>query len=557
MNRTKIYTLASVLLAGLVLGSCAQPLTKKVYFTSVRPHAYLPTDKEEKAGNMGMLSEIVTYSQKVDTLKRAPKGDEKPKEDGIKTQVIEAVTVTAERPRVKISTLRKGRINLTFLVTVPRALMDERYQVVLSPRLLTEDTTMTLPPVVLKGREFKAAQDKEQKALQAFQESIVDPSKYDSVFFNRKAHRSFMGRLQQDYYSAYRRQFSLQLAYERWRRIMEERYLNANAARAGAYDTKYHAKALDMLGAAYRDELSGRDSVGQRKGFDMLYSPERRAAYLARGERQLDSTNVPGKFRMLFERGWTMDSIENKSFTEKDSLEVAQHTYNFRAIAHNESRRTNADTYRRHIVHFPLIEETQYEAGVTPDKDFVYLYSRDLEVTPQMKKRMKVIVDSRISAIDQSTWMQRGVDTLTFVISGINDLVDATLIDRLNEKPEAAAEYKLGLERMAARDYRGALEYLRKYPDYNGALALAGMEEDERALMVLNQLGANGKVEYLKAICLTRLSRHEEAKAALLRAVKLQSFLVYKAETEAALAPLMTDPAFVRELKSGAEELDE
>ena len=92
-----------------------------------------------------------------------------------------------------------------------------------------------------------------------------------------------------------------------------------------------------------------------------------------------------------------MDSIENRSFTEKDSLEVAQHTYNFRAIAHNESRRTNADTYRRHIVHFPLIEETQYEAGLTPDKDFVYLYSRDLEVTPQMKKRMKVIVDSRIS----------------------------------------------------------------------------------------------------------------------------------------------------------------
>ena len=139
---------------------------------------------------------------------------------------------------------------------------------------------MALPPVVLKGREFKAAQDKEQKALQAFQESIVDPSKYDSVFFNRKAHGSFMERLQREYYSAYRRQFSLQLAYERWRRIMETRYLEANAARAGAYDTKYHAKALDMLGAAYRDELSGRDSVGQRKGFDMLYTPERRAAYL-------------------------------------------------------------------------------------------------------------------------------------------------------------------------------------------------------------------------------------------------------------------------------------
>ena len=557
MNRIKSYTFASVLTAGLVLGSCASPLTKKLYFTSSRPRAYLPTDKEEQAGRTGMLSEIVTYSQKVDTLKRTPKAEAKPKDDGIKTQVIEAVTVTAERPRVKISTLRKGRINLTFLVTVPRAMMDERYQVVLSPRLMTEDTVMALPPVVLKGRDFKVAQDKEQKAFARFNKSIIDSAKYDSAFFDSKAHRRFMGHLQNDYYWAYRRQLSLQLSYERWRRIMEQRYMEYNASRAGAYDTEYHAKALEMLRAAYRDELSGLDSVGQRKGFEMLYPASRRAAYLKRWERRIDSTNIPNKYRMLFERDWTIDSMENKSLTEKDSLEVATHTYNFRAIAHNESRRTNAGLYRRHIVHFPLIEEPQHEGNVTPGKDFVYLYSRDLEVTPQMKKRMKVVVDSRITAIDQSTWMQRGTDTLAFVISGLNDLVDATLIDRLNEKPDAAAEYKLGLERMAARDYRGALEYLRKYPDYNGALALAGMDENERALQVLNQLGANGKVEYLKAICLTRLSRHAEARAALLRAVKKQSYLVYKAETEASLAPLMQDAAFVRELKSSAEELDE
>ena len=557
MNRIKSYTFASVLTAGLVLGSCASPLTKKLYFTSSRPRAYLPTDKEEQAGRTGMLSEIVTYSQKVDTLKRAPKAEAKPKDDGIKTQVIEAVTVTAERPRVKISTLRKGRINLTFLVTVPRAMMDERYQVVLSPRLMTEDTVMALPPVVLKGRDFKVAQDKEQKAFARFNKSIIDSAKYDSAFFDSKAHRRFMGHLQNDYYCAYRRQLSLQLSYERWRRIMEQRYMEYNASRAGAYDTEYHAKALEMLRAAYRDELSGLDSVGQRKGFEMLYPASRREAYLKRWERRIDSTNIPNKYRMLFERDWTIDSMENKSLTEKDSLEVATHTYNFRAIAHNESRRTNAGLYRRHIVHFPLIEEAQHEGNVTPGKDFVYLYSRDLEVTPQMKKRMKVVVDSRITAVDQSTWMQRGTDTLAFVISGLNDLVDATLIDRLNEKPDAAAEYKLGLERMAARDYRGALEYLRKYPDYNGALALAGMDENERALQVLNQLGANGKVEYLKAICLTRLSRHAEARAALLRAVKKQSYLVYKAETEAGLAPLMQDAAFVRELKSSAEELDE
>ena len=42
-----------------------------------------------------------------------------------------------------------------------------------------------------------------------------------------------------------------------------------------------------------------------------------------------------------------------------------------------------------------------------------------------------------------------------------------------------------------------------------------------------------------------------------MRAVKQQSFLVYKAETEPVFAPLLADPAFLKQLKSEAEELDE
>ena len=56
MNRIKSYTFASVLTAGLVLGSCASPLTKKLYFTSSRPRAYLPTDKEERHQDSGHRS---------------------------------------------------------------------------------------------------------------------------------------------------------------------------------------------------------------------------------------------------------------------------------------------------------------------------------------------------------------------------------------------------------------------------------------------------------------------------------------------------------------------
>ena len=106
---------AACLLAVVMLASCGEPMTKKLFFQSQRPQVLLPTEKEEQAGRMGQLSEIVTYQQKVDTLKRTNKAlDSVQKgDDGIKTFSIKEVTITAERPRVKISTLRKGKVSLS------------------------------------------------------------------------------------------------------------------------------------------------------------------------------------------------------------------------------------------------------------------------------------------------------------------------------------------------------------------------------------------------------------------------------------------------------------
>ena len=177
-------------------------------------------------------------------------------------------------------------------------------------------------------------------------------------------------------------------------------------------------------------------------------------------------------------------------------------------------------------------------------------------MTPQIQKKIRVAVDARVTAVDKSTWSQRGLDTLSFVISGINDLVDPSLIDRWSDKVEAAEEYKQGLERMAARDYHGALEIFRKYPDYNAAVAFAGLGDDERALIVLNQLNSTGKVEYLKALCYARQSNQAKAKEALTEAVKQESFLAFKAESEAAFADILADKAFLKQLLEHSEELE-
>ena len=539
------------------LGSCSQPMTQRLFFQSHRPQVLLPTDKEEQAGRMGQLSEIVSYQQKVDTLHH-PKKEEAAakKDDGLKTFSLEGVTITAERPRVKVSTLRKGKVNLTFLIKIPRGFMDERYQMVLTPSVMSGDTTFALPPVVLKGKEFAKVQEKELKAFGLFKESLVDSAKYDSVFFNQKRFRSVMKGLQGDYFYSYKRQLNRLLSYENWRRKIETRYLRHNARVRGQYDAAYNDKALSMLRSAYWKDLSGKDSTGLGLRFDSIYTPERRTRYLDRAERKLTERNVPETYRDLFLRGLTLDSLENKSLTELDSLKISRHTYDFRAIARNETKRQNEDTYRRHMVSFPLIDSAHLDQAITPSQDFVYLYSRDIEVTPQIQKKIRVAVDARVTAVDKSTWSQRGIDTLSFVISGINDLVDPSLIDRWSDKVEAAEEYKQGLERMAARDYHGALEIFRKYPDYNAAVAFAGLGDDERALIVLNQLNSTGKVEYLKALCYARQSNQAKAKEALTEAVKQESFLAFKAESEAAFADILADKAFLKQLLEHSEELE-
>ena len=545
------------LIGVMTLGSCSQPMTQRLFFQSHRPQVLLPTDKEEQAGRMGQLSEIVSYQQKVDTLHR-PKEEEAvaKKDNGLKTFSLEGVTITAERPRVKVSTLRKGKVNLTFLIKIPRGFMDERYQMVLTPSVMSGDTTFALPPVVLKGKEFAKVQEKELKAFGLFKESLVDSAKYDSVFFNQKRFRSVMKGLQGDYFYSYKRQLNRLLSYENWRRKIETRYLRHNARVRGQYDAAYNDKALSMLRSAYWKDLSGKDSTGLGLRFDSIYTPERRATYLGRAERKLTERNVPETYRDLFLRGLTLDSLENKSLTELDSLKISRHTYDFRAIARNETKRQNEDTYRRHMVSFPLIDSAHLDQAITPSQDFVYLYSRDIEVTPQIQKKIRVAVDARVTAVDKSTWSQRGIDTLSFVISGINDLVDPSLIDRWSDKVEAAEEYKQGLERMAARDYHGALEIFRKYPDYNAAVAFAGLGDDERALIVLNQLNSTGKVEYLKALCYARQSNQAKAKEALTEAVKQESFLAFKAESEAAFADILADKAFLKQLLEHSEELE-
>lgn len=530
--------------------SCSKPITQSLFQQSGRAHIYLPTDKEER---QGILAEQVSYRTTVDTIRSTAKKPADELGEGINLQTL---TVVADRPKIKISTIRNGKVNLRFLVTLPKQFMDSRWQVVLTPKLINGEEQRALPPIVLQGTEFARVQRTQLERYGKFEAGIVDSAKYDSIFFNSKKLDGFMKRLQSSYFASYWQDYKLQRSYDKWLRTMQQRQLYFNARRTGSYDARVNDKALAMLEKAYEMDLYGEDSASLRRTFAAKYDAKHREQYLERRLMSIDERDVPRAYRYHFKYNLTMDSLKNKSVTELDSLSAARHTYDFRSIARNESKRNAKDIYRKHMIQLPEIEGASVRDSIRYGRDYVHLYSHDIEVTEALQRRLSVVLDTRVTAIDQTSWSQAGMDTLSFVVSGLNDLVDHSLADRLTE--DQRKDYDEGIKRLAVRDYRGAVDILRFFPDFNSALCLTAMGHNDQALKLLEQLTPTGKIEYLKAIIFARRADWSKAKAALMSAVKLESVLAFKVDVDPEFVGLLEQyPTLAEQLVDIADGLDE
>lgn len=543
------YSLGAIACASIALASCAKrPLTSALFEQSGRAHIYLPTQKEERSA---IIAERVSYQTKVDTIRpnhNKANNSSHDEDPSMKTRELDLFTVIADRPKVKISTVRNGRINLSFLTTMPSAFMDERYQVVLYPTLINGDKRIAMPPLVLQGSKFREVQDAEYAKYAKFEESIIDSTKYDSIYFDRKRHDSFITNLQRSYLDSYTRDYDLQIRYDRWKQNMEQRYIDYNARVAGAYDSRTATGHLEALRKAYDLDLYGDDSTQIRRYADSLYTTERRSNTIASKSRTIRLDEVPRAFRTLYKYNLTLDSIRNKSVTEQDSIDVARHTYKYRDIARNEAKRDNKATIKGHMVYLKRIDSAHRVETIAPGQDYAYLYSEDIAVTEDLQRKLQIVVDTRVTALDRSTWWQAGRDTLSYIVSGMNDLVDLSQAKRLSGSD--LEEYEQGLKRLAVRDYYGALEIFNRYPDYNAAVCLLALGHNTQAEKFLEYLKpANGKVDYLKAITQLRLGNKSKAKEMLLSAARKDPQMGYRSEIDPEFANLFhEDPALLKQI---------
>ncbi|MDR1882386.1 MAG: hypothetical protein LBR26_06335 [Prevotella sp.] len=442
---------------------------------SKRPNIELPCMEGRDKGQ-AVIAEQVTHVSPEAMIRSAPKANKAINLSEV--QHLNEVVVTA---RSRFIPEQNGRVNVDFVVRMPKELLSTNFRVTMSPKLLYNDSIVPLKPLVIKGQEFAARQKQSYKDYGDYVNSIVDEAHYDSVFVDYKGVKDDIAFQQNFYYNQYHREWSRQADFEEWKTGKQ----NAEAlivAKQTGFDKKLYyenvrkarekamkevAKGKDTTGffAKYMknvpkpDDLKkGRNIVEQkddyRIGFYKEYSGRAKeqvmrdwamgrdtvgayARYMKNFDKDLktlmlegeDLTGIPERFRDIYREGRAMNQIKNQYLTDRDSMEIVRSRYKFEDIALNEMKKERREEKRRELIVFPYEEDARLDTVIQTDRDFFYHYRQVYPVTPGIG-RLRLTMHTKIDAVDRSSFIPPQSDTLSYFISSLSQLADSTLVSK-------------------------------------------------------------------------------------------------------------------------------
>lgn len=451
-------------------------MVKDLFMQSVRPGISLPVIEGENNTTSALVSEQVTFKNaEVISINRTNTEKATSLSD---VQKLDEVVVTAKS---RFTPEQDGKINVDFIVRVPKELLSPNFRVTLTPKILHNDSIVPLQNVVLKGAEFSALQKQSYADYDAYLKSIVNKTDYDSVFVDYDKVKEDIAFQQQFYYDQYHKEWSNQTDYETWKKEKDRVEALREAQKLG-YDKKlYHEHIRKARIEAMKDVAKGKDTTGffvrymnkhlkpkdldkgmmtveqrneYRVDFYKKYSEKARQwvlrdwvngkdtigaydRYMKSFDKNFktivldgeDLSHIPERFRELYKSGRSMDEIMNQYLSVQDSIQIAENHYKYDEIALNEMRDAMREEKRKELIIFPYEENLRIDTIVDAGRDFIYYYKQSYPASPGLKS-VRIALNTSIDAIDRSRFVQPLSDTLAYVISSLSQLVDTTLVTK-------------------------------------------------------------------------------------------------------------------------------
>lgn len=381
-KKSSLYKLVPAVLCCIAI-SCA---TKG---PSVHSRVRISAPKSEKVKNDTMSAEYTnvvkwTDSKGVEHTYTQAEEDS----DGVKTVLFNLAEIQVIAKSKSVAE-RNGRINMDFLVTVPSALISNRWQLQLTPVAYRGDEVITLDKILLSGADFAKLQKRGYLQYQAFMNSIIPDSMYLKKLFNQKGYNKAMADLEEEYYQAWKREITQMDQWIDWKDRMNRRFLHFN-------------KIMERN----RQSIEGTKSI-----LSILPS------YWMK--RELTGEFVPNKFQMFTDKTY---KIRQKRITPEDSMRISRRFMDYRKMAENEHKKEIAEQMYRKYVRFPY-EPARLDTIIQNGDKFTYYYSQEMPVNDSIR-RIDLTLNSRVVMKNEDVTVLPPSDTITYYISSMVEFLD-------------------------------------------------------------------------------------------------------------------------------------
>ncbi|MDR3118570.1 MAG: hypothetical protein LBU44_04020 [Mediterranea sp.] len=507
-------------------------MTEHLFMQYKRVNISYPADRTNEMGG-AVLSEQVTYSARSEEDTEADKIEDTTRVDTSKVYNLSGVTIAS---KIRFTSVREGHVNVDFVIRVPKELISHDYRMQLTPELMYGDTTVLLEHVVLLGKNFIEKQRDDYQNYDAYLTTIVPEEDYNKVFLDKKGIEEDMRRRQDLYWGLYTKEYDRVANYWEWYNRMQARYNFFNSRREMKYRNLYHKYQREGNYAAIVKMTQKLDTVGTAGAYHKKFTKRVKKDPFFKIDRKIVAKTVPKKYKDLFSSGTRQTEVQNYAVTELDSINIAKHRYFFDDIVMNEMKDSLRDYAFQNEVPYAYMENVKYSITLNEPQDFTYLYTQEYPVEAGMKA-LRVHLKGRIDAVDNSGYTLPRTDTLSYLISSLEELADSTLLER----NAADATYREGFNSLINRDYVEAMKLLGDYNDYNMALSLACQGYNQQAYTLLKRLPQTALALYLNALVSSRIELKTEAVTSLEKACELDTSLIYRCMRDAEIKKLIVD----------------
>ena len=406
-----------VTLSILILG-CSSPIVSVLEKDGQRVRlSQIRREKENKSKRLVMDSSHVYSAETEKTLKGKYTAYEKENGENIMNLTLADVVVVAKSKNISE---RAGKICLDFKVEVPASLIDNKWQMQLTPFADKNGKKIQFDKILISGASFLRQQEKGYRMYQNFINSIIPDSAYMQRLFDSKGYQKALFGIEEQFYYAWQKELLSQQRFIDWRNIRNKRNLLFN-------------------GLMERNRAS--------------VNPSNWKAVLPSHWLERDLSSVPGYWNNFLSPEY---SLEQKIITTADSIEISKRFFDYKRMQENERKKALMDDKYSEYVRFPK-EPCRLDTIIQNGDKFEYYYSQNIEVDENIKK-IDVMIDGEVIALDESRSRLPHSDTLTYYISSMVQFLDRSpRYKRIIQFRHATADmtalinYKVGTTRFDER----------------------------------------------------------------------------------------------------------